>query len=274
MSYLDMTSKIHTLEETSYGNTDDYTYEDFKREMAMLESTMYDEVNSCVDEMSINAIHALTEGASIDKNTVKNTKKYVDSVFKDSCNSIYDKQTAYITSTYNRAHKIISQKIQFMEEHKIDIENMMIGSSYNKCEGKCKKVGDVSTYTNLFKPLKKSFPSVDSKLSSKEYRDKIMKVVLGDKTTVPSDLIEKNKKTLMKNLITADSNLSLVINNSLKSCRTYIPSSFTEKTVSEYKKYSDEAVRWVKEYSRAITMYCNEIAILLKKFIVSDEGGK
>ena len=198
MSYLDTISMIHTLDDNDV-ISENYSYSDYKNDCLMIESSMYHEINKIADEMSVDSIHALCEGAIIDTEQVKDSKKYADSVKKDKTDKIIDRAIKCINSQYNKTHNIISKKIDFVDSHKNDIMNTTISNSYYKCEGKCKKVSDVSSYSKLVNKFTYTdFIKVDSSdKDSAKYKkmyNKIVADMIGAESVLTADKINSGKE--------------------------------------------------------------------------------
>lgn len=192
MSYLDAISKIHTLEENG-GYIEDYDYFDYLNDMTIAETSMYREINKIADEVSIEAIHALTEGVTVDGEKTKNSKKYAESVKNDTVNTYKDKSINQIMAIYKKANVVIKNASNFITTNKRDIENTTISSNYEHYNGKCKKVDDVKFLDDItvrFKPST-DFKSVKNK-------------------SFTADTINKKKEIMMKNISIIDSSLEKV----------------------------------------------------------------
>lgn len=258
MSYLNAVSMIHTIDKNGE-YIEDYPYEKYERDITLIESSMYHEINQIADEMSIDAIHALSEGIDIDSEKTKNNKKYINTITKNAAKEKAEKTINQIIAQYNKTHNFITEKIKFIESNKKDIENITISSNYTHYNGKCKKISDVKTYENILKKFKAYDAVVDKS------------IWLGESKTVTADYINKKKDTLMKNILELDNYLTKNKDNTIRSI---------EKDL-KFKNADDESnsannnilrVKIFKSLCKNITIFCNETMILLNKFISYEEG--
>lgn len=246
MSYLNAMSMIRTLDE-AYTLSESYSHDEYLNDMLMIENTMYQDINKVADESSIDSIKALTEGVDINPDNIKSVIALTESIEAEANDKAQNKTIKRLYSEYQHAHKCISETLDFIFTNKKDIENTTISTNYEHYNGKCIKLGDITTYSNLLKKFS----------TGKEFMDGIANIDAwrGSKVTVPADDINKKKDILMKNISLLDAFIEKQHKNSVKQLDKLSPLEMVKFTSNERKMYAN-AIK-----------YCLDIKELLKKFI-------
>lgn len=246
MSYLNAMSMIRTLDE-AYTLSESYSHDEYLNDMLMIENAMYRDINKVADESSIESIKALTEGVDINPNDIKSVVALTESIEAEANDKAQNKTIKRLYSEYQHAHKCINETLDFISVNKKDIENTTISTNYEHYNGKCIKLGNITTYNNLLKKFS----------TGKEFMDGITNIDTwrGSKVTAPADDINKKKDILMKNISLLDTFIEKQHKNSVKQLDKLSPSEMVKFASNERKMYAN-AIK-----------YCLDIKELLKKFI-------
>lgn len=247
MSFLDRFKMMNTLSESTTSSYD-YPYDEFLDDITMIESTMYHEINNIKDNASINAIHALCEGVEADKEELNSAQVQANSIKEDSIKKANEKAIKQIEYQYNKVRKQLDDLNEFISNNKRDIMNTTIGSSYLHYSGKCIKItGDIKTYNKILKKF----------TTNKEFYSNIEDPTtwLGESVTVTSDIINKRKEVILKNISLLDK------------CITKYQE--TELRLMNNLGYDDilKRVKTVKSCYRNVIKYCAETKKVLIKFV-------